>query len=61
MRRYVLFIVRHRVAVVISVLVVTALGHQDTFPSAWESPLAVAVREAAREVSGRLGANVSGW
>lgn len=37
------------------VMVVTALGHQDTFPAAWESPMAREVREAAREVSARLG------
>jgi DNA-binding IclR family transcriptional regulator len=36
-------------------LVVTALGHQDSFPSAWHSAMAAAVRDAAREVSRRLG------
>jgi DNA-binding IclR family transcriptional regulator len=36
-------------------LVITALGHQDQFPSAWTSPLALAVRTAAQEVSNRLG------
>ena len=39
-------------------IVVTALGHQDSFPSDWDSAMAGAVREAAREVSHRLG-NVS--
>ncbi|MFM1988250.1 MAG: hypothetical protein RJA99_1207 [Pseudomonadota bacterium] len=37
------------------VMVVTALGHQDTFPAAWESPMAREVKAAAREVSARLG------
>jgi DNA-binding IclR family transcriptional regulator len=36
-------------------IVVTALGHQDSFPSAWGSTMATAVREAAAEVSRRLG------
>ncbi|RPH46770.1 MAG: IclR family transcriptional regulator [Burkholderiales bacterium] len=36
-------------------IVVTALGHQDSFPSAWGAPMAEAVRDAAREVSRRLG------
>ena len=36
-------------------LVITALGHEDVFPANWESPLAAAVREAAAEVSHRLG------
>ena len=37
------------------VLVITALGHQDHFPPAWNSPMAAAVRAAAAEVSARLG------
>lgn len=36
-------------------LVITALGHQDHFASAWSSPMAAAVREAAAEASERLG------
>jgi DNA-binding IclR family transcriptional regulator len=36
-------------------LVITALGHQDHFPSAWSSPMAAAVRAAAAEISARLG------
>jgi DNA-binding IclR family transcriptional regulator len=36
-------------------LVITALGHQDHFPSGWSSPMAAAVRAAAAEVAGRLG------
>ena len=36
-------------------LVLTLLGHQDHVPSAWTSPMAVAVRQAAAEVSRRLG------
>ncbi|HSV48290.1 MAG TPA: IclR family transcriptional regulator [Ramlibacter sp.] len=40
------------------VLVVTALGHQDHFPAAWNSPMAAAVRGAAQEISGRLGFRV---
>jgi DNA-binding IclR family transcriptional regulator len=36
-------------------LVITALGHQDRFPSGWSSPMAAAVRAAAAEVAGRLG------
>jgi DNA-binding IclR family transcriptional regulator len=38
------------------VLVITALGHQDHFPSAWNSPMADAVRQAAADISSRLGA-----
>lgn len=38
-----------------AVLVVTALGHQDEFPSAWDSPLAQAVKAAAGAISARLG------
>ncbi|MEI7447327.1 MAG: IclR family transcriptional regulator [Burkholderiales bacterium] len=41
------------------VLVITALGHQDTFPSAWESPMAREVRAAAKDVSRRLGSTAS--
>ena len=36
-------------------IVITALGHQDLFPTGWDSPAAQAVREAARAISGRLG------
>jgi DNA-binding IclR family transcriptional regulator len=36
-------------------IVITALGHQDHFPVAWDSPAAQAVRAAAAEISGRLG------
>lgn len=36
-------------------LVITALGHQDHFPVAWTSDAAKAVRQAAREISARLG------
>ena len=36
-------------------LVITALGHQDHFASAWSSPMAAAVRAAAADASGRLG------
>jgi DNA-binding IclR family transcriptional regulator len=36
-------------------IVVTALGHQDTFPSAWNSDIAEAVRHAAAEITRRLG------
>lgn len=36
-------------------LVITALGHQDHFASAWSSPMAAAVRAAAAEASQRLG------
>jgi DNA-binding IclR family transcriptional regulator len=38
-------------------LVITLLGHQDHFPSAWGSPLALAVRQAAAEISQCLGAS----
>ncbi len=37
------------------VLVLTALGHQDHFPSAWNSDAAQAVRQAAADISRRLG------
>lgn len=36
-------------------LVITALGHEDNFPATWDSPLAAAVRDAAAQVSHRLG------
>lgn len=36
-------------------LVITALGHQDHFPAAWDSSAALAVRAAAAEISRRLG------
>jgi DNA-binding IclR family transcriptional regulator len=36
-------------------LVITALGHEDHFPSAWNAPAARAVKAAAAEVSARLG------
>jgi DNA-binding IclR family transcriptional regulator len=36
-------------------LVITALGHQDHFPVAWDSPVADAVRAAAAQISARLG------
>lgn len=38
-----------------AVLVVTALGHQDEFPSDWDSPLSHAVKAAAETISARLG------
>ena len=37
------------------VIVLTLLGHQDHVPSAWTSPMATAVKQAAAEVSRRLG------
>lgn len=37
------------------VIVVTALGHQDHFPAAWNSPVADAVRAAAAAITTRLG------
>src|SRR5450631_2198916 len=37
------------------VIVITALGHQDNFPADWNSGTAQAVRDAALEISGRLG------
>lgn len=37
------------------VIVITALGHQDNFPSDWRSAMADAVRNAAAEISARLG------
>jgi DNA-binding IclR family transcriptional regulator len=36
-------------------IVITALGHQDRFPADWDSSAATAVREAAAEISTRLG------
>lgn len=36
-------------------IVITALGHQDHFPVAWDSAAAQAVREAAAEISTCLG------
>lgn len=36
-------------------IVITALGHQDNFPAAWDSDAAHAVRNAATEISNRLG------
>lgn len=36
-------------------IVITALGHQDRFPVGWDSEAAQAVRQAAAEISGRLG------
>lgn len=36
-------------------IVITALGHQDGFPTDWNSPAAQAVREAAAAISRRLG------
>ncbi len=36
-------------------LVITALGHEDNFPAAWDSDVARAVRQAAADVSLRLG------
>lgn len=37
------------------VIVVTVLGHQDSFPADWNSSAARAVRDAANEISDRLG------
>jgi len=36
-------------------IVITLLGHQDHVPSAWASPMAAAVKQAATDVSYRLG------
>jgi DNA-binding IclR family transcriptional regulator len=36
-------------------LVITALGHEDSFAATWDSPLAAAVADAAAQVSHRLG------
>ncbi len=41
-------------------LVITALGHEDHFPSVWNAPAARAVRAAAAEVSARLGYRQTG-
>ncbi len=41
-------------------LVITALGHQDTFAAHWSSPIAKAVQQAALAISKRLGATVQG-
>lgn len=38
-----------------AVLVITALGHEDSFPAQWDSAPALAVRAAAAEISIRLG------
>lgn len=40
----------------VPVLVLTVLGHQDHVSAAWSSPMATAVKQAAAEVSSRLGA-----
>jgi DNA-binding IclR family transcriptional regulator len=37
-------------------LVITLLGHQDHVPSAWKSPGALALRQAASQLSRSLGA-----
>jgi DNA-binding IclR family transcriptional regulator len=37
------------------VVVITALGHQDSFSADWNSSAATAVRRAAAEASSRLG------
>lgn len=37
------------------VIVITALDHQDSFPSDWDSDAAHSVRDAAAEISSRLG------
>ena len=36
-------------------LVITALGHEDNFPAAWDSHEARAVRQAAADVSQQIG------
>ena len=36
-------------------IVITALGHQDYFSADWNSDAAQAVRDAAAEISDRLG------
>lgn len=41
-----------------AVLVITALGHEDNFPANWDSDIARAVRQAAADVSLRLGYRV---
>lgn len=40
-------------------VVITALGHQDEFPTDWDSEAAVRVRAAAAEISTRLGWRVA--
>lgn len=42
-----------------AVLVITALGHEHEFPSAWDSAIADAVRKAAADISLRLGHRVA--
>lgn len=39
-------------------LVITALGHEDNFPSEWNSSIAQEVRQAGKSISQRLGARV---
>ncbi len=41
-----------------AVLVITALGHEDHFSGAWDSPFAAAVQAAAADISVRLGYRV---
>jgi DNA-binding IclR family transcriptional regulator len=41
-------------------LAITALGHQDHFAAGWQSPMAQRVREAADEISHRLGGAAPG-
>lgn len=38
-----------------AVIAITAMGHQDGFSTDWNSDVAQAVREAAKEISSRLG------
>ncbi len=38
-----------------AVIAITAMGHQDNFSTDWNSDVAQAVREAAKEISSRLG------
>ncbi len=38
-----------------AVIVITALGHQNSFSAEWDSDIAQAVRDAAKEISNRLG------
>jgi DNA-binding IclR family transcriptional regulator len=38
-----------------AVLVITALGHEESFSPEWDSPVALAVRAAGAEISARLG------
>lgn len=37
------------------VLVLTLLGHQDSLPGSWTSPMATALKQAAASISSRLG------